>query len=118
MQPCTLECDDHKGAPWYGTVAKWLPAGLRQACLVYCCIPGKKSEHFLEPGPRAKGAHASLPVNLLRWGAKYCPHREPPRVNLGRKRFHSVLLQQCREGKLLEMFRKIDAHSEHIALST
>lgn len=115
---CALLSDQHKGMRYYGLIAKWVPPGLRRAFLVYCQMAGKTSSKFLEPTERGRRDHFDLAVGLLAWGHRYAPHRTQPRINLLRKGWHSTLLQMSREGKLLSMFKAIDAHSEQMALDT
>ena len=82
-------CGKHKTAKYYGSIAKWIPDGLRKALLVYIGLPDKQSTRLFEPvkmRPTSKpGKHFHLGPALRAFGKLYTPEFEFPRVNLVRK---------------------------------
>jgi hypothetical protein len=44
-----LVCGKHKTAKFYGSIAKWIPPGVRMALLVYINLPCKESKKLFEP---------------------------------------------------------------------
>ncbi len=112
-----LACGQHKTAKYYGSIAKWIPEGLRQAFITYCALPGKQSERFFEP-VEGTSCHFHMHSCLKAFGRAYTPRHEFPRVNLVRKMFHSVLCNISREGEAMHEIGRADGHSASMGLKT
>ena len=115
-----IVCDHHKTAKYYGSIAKWIPEGLRRALLTYCSLPNKISNRLLEPAKVSSSSdnHFHLGPALKAFGKYYSPKQEYPRINLIRKLFHSILVRLSREGDALELIGKADGHSASMGLKT
>ena len=104
-----LVCGRHKTAKYYGSIAKWIPAGLAKALLTYAKLPGTTTTKLLE---------FHLAPALKAFGLTYVPDHEYPRSNLVRKMFHTVLLRCSREGEAMRLIGEADGHSPSMALHT
>jgi hypothetical protein len=115
-----LICGKHKTAKYYGSIAKWVPPGLRQAIVVYCNLPCKTSSKLFEPARESGDAarHFHLGPALKAFGKHYTPSREYPRINLLRKMFHSILVNGSREESLMGLIGKADGHSAGMGMKT
>jgi len=116
----TLICGKHKAAKYYGSIAKWVPPGLRQSFLVYGSMPGKRSDKFFEPANYVEGGtdHFHFAAALKACGKHYTPNHVHPRINLIRKLCHSALVQHSREHELMKVIGKADGHSVNMAFKT
>ena len=115
-----LVCGKHKTCKYYGSIAKWVPPGLRQALLTYCKLPDKESDKLFEPATATcdSAKHFYIGVALKAFGRHYTPKHEHPRVNLIRKMFHSILLKLSREGEAMKLIGAADGHSAAMGLKT
>jgi hypothetical protein len=115
-----LICGRDNAANYYGSIAKWVPPGLRQAIIVYCNLPCKTSSKLFEPvresGDAAK--HFYFGPALKAFGKHYTPSREYPRINLLRNMFHSVLVNGSREESLMDIIGKAGGHSAGMGMKT
>eukprot|EP00975_Prorocentrum_lima_P022923 4822871-Prorocentrum_lima.AAC.1 len=80
---------------------------------VYINLPGKLKDLFLEPA-KPESNHVSIATNLERFGRLYLFTQDPPNCNLIRKQYHTMLLRISREGKAMELMKKVDAHSVEV----
>ena len=115
-----IVCGKHKTGKYYGSIAKWVPPGLREALLVYCRLPNKSSVKLFEPAQELAGGAAYFHFGpaLKAFGKYYTPKYEYPRINLLRKMFHSLLVNESREGHLMNLIGKADGHSAAIGMKT
>lgn len=110
-----LECDTHKTARYYGTLAKHLAPGTIKALQVYASLPNKYTDLLLDP-IRQSTKDASVHKALNKFGELFLPDTERPGVTLLRKMFHTKLIQMHREGQCLNLLAKVDAHSVNVAI--
>lgn len=105
----------YKTADTYGTIAKYVPAGSLEAMNTYMKLPGKRTNLFLEP-TSSESRRVSIAQHLKRFGRSFLNKQDPPNCNLIRKQYHTVLLRISREGKAMELMKKVDGHSAEIAM--
>ena len=110
-----LECDMHKTARYYGTLAKHLAPGTIKALELYTSLPNKHTDLLFDP-IRGSTKDASVHKALHKFGELFLNDTERPGVTLLRKMFHSKLIQMHREGQCLDLLAKADAHSLNVAI--
>lgn len=112
-------CKNHKTSRVYGDLAKWLAPGTVAAMECYAGLPrdGNITSFLVPTNPKAD--HVVVPECLVRFSKKYLPIGfTRPTVNLLRKYFHTALINMTStHDALLNVMRKIDAHSTSVALN-
>ena len=109
-----IACKDYKTAEHYGELAKWIAPGTRDAFEAYINLPGPSCPLFLQSSVGA--GVPSIGACLRRAWKTFITGFEPPATNLLRKKFHTDLIRMSRQGAALSLLKKVDAHSEQVAL--
>ena len=115
-----IVCSKHKTSKYYGSIAKWVSPGLRNALVTYGELPNKTSSRLFEPAKESGSGedHFHFGAALKAFGRHYTPAYEYPRINLLRKMFHSVLVRDSREGSLMQLIGQADGHSANMGMKT
>ena len=109
-----LTFKQHKTSRTYGTLAKWVSPGARQAFACYLRLPrALHVDTFLCPTTEGT-AVVDIPSALRTFGRRHLPSdSERPTVNLMRKYFHKTIIKMTEtEEKLKKVMEVVDAHSK------
>jgi hypothetical protein len=104
---------NHKTAATYGSLAKWLPPGVRDAFACYMRLPRPDDVTTFFVPAHAGTSKVDVPCSLHGFAARFLPaEASRPTVNLMRKYFHKSLMNLTQDhDSLKKVMTVLDGHS-------